>query len=102
MKLFKDLFSDILNGGIMDLALNGDATSQYYLGIYYATPRCEEYDLKKAFHWFLKSAEADRNEYSDYYIWNDEVFGTCPYKHISGNSEMPVNSEEGDDPVLCI
>ena len=41
--------------------------------------------------WFLKSAEADRNEYSDYYIWNDEVFGTCPYKHISGNSERDGN-----------
>ena len=42
---------------IMDLALDGDSVSQYYLGIYYATPDCEEYDLKKAFHWFLKSAE---------------------------------------------
>ncbi|MEE1278129.1 MAG: alpha-amylase family glycosyl hydrolase, partial [Acutalibacteraceae bacterium] len=41
--------------------------------------------------WFLKSAGADKNEYSDYYIWNDEVFGTCPYKHISGNSERDGN-----------
>lgn len=41
--------------------------------------------------WFLKSAEADRNEFSDYYIWTDAVFSSCPYKNISGNSEREGN-----------
>ena len=41
--------------------------------------------------WFIESQKAERNEYSDYYIWNDDVFGNCPYKHISGNSERNGN-----------
>lgn len=41
--------------------------------------------------WFIKSQKAEKNEYSDYYIWDDDVFGGCPYKHISGNSERNGN-----------
>lgn len=41
--------------------------------------------------WFRKSQQHEPNEYSDYYIWNDDVFGACPYKHISGNSERSAN-----------
>ncbi|MBO4468178.1 MAG: glycosylase, partial [Clostridia bacterium] len=41
--------------------------------------------------WFIESQKADKNEYSDYYVWNDDVFGECPYKHISGNSERNGN-----------
>ncbi len=41
--------------------------------------------------WFLESAKPEKNEYSDYYIWNDDVFGPCPYKHISGNSDRNGN-----------
>ena len=28
--------------------------------------------------WFLESQKAEPNEYSDYYVWNDDVFGWCP------------------------
>lgn len=41
--------------------------------------------------WFLESSKAEENEYSDYYIWNDDVFRECDYKHISGNSERNGN-----------
>lgn len=41
--------------------------------------------------WFLESQKYERNEYSDYYIWNDDVFGGCGYKHISGNCERNGN-----------
>lgn len=41
--------------------------------------------------WFLKSQEHDKNEYTDYYIWSDDVFGYCPYDRISGNSERNGN-----------
>ncbi|MBR4762575.1 MAG: glycosylase [Clostridia bacterium] len=41
--------------------------------------------------WFRESQKAEENAYSDYYIWNDDVFGACPYKHISGNSERNGN-----------
>ena len=41
--------------------------------------------------WFLRSQEHDRNEFSDYYVWSDDVFGYCPYKHVSGNSERNGN-----------
>lgn len=41
--------------------------------------------------WFLRSQEHERNEYSDYYVWSDDVFGYCPYKHVSGNSERNGN-----------
>lgn len=41
--------------------------------------------------WFLESQKHERNEYSDYYIWNDDVFGACPYKHMSGNCERNGN-----------
>lgn len=41
--------------------------------------------------WFKKSSEAERNEFWDYYIWSDDVFGACPYQHISGNSDRDGN-----------
>lgn len=41
--------------------------------------------------WFIKSQEHDRNEYSDYYIWNDDVFGYCPYKNVTGTAERNGN-----------
>jgi maltose alpha-D-glucosyltransferase/alpha-amylase len=41
--------------------------------------------------WFKESAKAERNEYWDYYVWSDDVFGYCPYKHMSGNSERDGN-----------
>ena len=41
--------------------------------------------------WFLESQKCEKNEFSDRYIWNDDVFGGCPYKHISGNSERNGN-----------
>ncbi len=37
--------------------------------------------------WFLESSKHERNEYSDYYIWNNNTFDACPMAHISGNSE---------------
>lgn len=42
-------------------------------------------------NWFLESQKDEKNQYSDYYIWSDDVFGSCPYKHISGNSERNGN-----------
>lgn len=41
--------------------------------------------------WFLQSQKDERNEYSDYYIWTDEVFAPCPYKHMTGLSERNGN-----------
>lgn len=41
--------------------------------------------------WFKESAKAERNEYWDYYVWSDDVFGYCPYKHMSGNSDRDGN-----------
>lgn len=42
--------------------------------------------------WFLESRKHDRNKYSDYYIWNDDVFGWMPGgASISGNSERNGN-----------
>ena len=41
--------------------------------------------------WFFESQKDEKNEFSDYYIWTDDVFGECPYKHISGNSERNGN-----------
>ena len=41
--------------------------------------------------WFLESQRAERNEFSDRYIWNDGVFEACPYKHISGTTERDGN-----------
>ncbi len=41
--------------------------------------------------WFRKSQEAERNEYSDYYIWTDQVFSSCPYKHMTGTCERDGN-----------
>lgn len=41
--------------------------------------------------WFLESQKHDRNEYSDYYIWNDDVFGYCPYKNVTGTAERNGN-----------
>lgn len=41
--------------------------------------------------WFIESQKAERNEYSDYYVWTDEVFVECPYKHITGMSEREGN-----------
>ncbi len=37
--------------------------------------------------WFKKSAEKERNKYSDYYIWTENVFTTYKDKTISGLSE---------------
>lgn len=41
--------------------------------------------------WFLQSQRHEKNEYSDYYIWSDDVFGYCPYNNQSGNSERNGN-----------
>lgn len=41
--------------------------------------------------WFIESQKYERNEYSDYYIWTDEVFVSCPYKHMTGMSEREGN-----------
>ena len=41
--------------------------------------------------WFLESQKYERNEYSDYYVWNDDVFNGCPYKHMTGNCERNGN-----------
>lgn len=41
--------------------------------------------------WFQESQKHERNEYSDYYVWNDDVFGACSYKYMSGNSERNGN-----------
>ncbi|MBP3392344.1 MAG: hypothetical protein J6L76_06115 [Clostridia bacterium] len=41
--------------------------------------------------WFLESQKAEPNEYSDYYVWNDDVFGWCPYKHMTGTCERNGN-----------
>lgn len=41
--------------------------------------------------WFIESQKHERNEYSDYYIWNDDVFSWCPYKHMTGNCERNGN-----------
>ena len=53
---YKDMIFENIEE-IMDLALDGDALSQYYLGVYYASSESEDYDLKKAFNWFYKSAQ---------------------------------------------
>ncbi|MBQ9860174.1 MAG: glycosylase [Clostridia bacterium] len=41
--------------------------------------------------WFIQSQKYEKNEYSDRYIWMDDVFGWCPYKHITGFSERDGN-----------
>lgn len=41
--------------------------------------------------WFLESKKIEDNEYSDYYIWNSDVFAECPYKHMSGNCDRNGN-----------
>ena len=41
--------------------------------------------------WFLESQKHEKNEYSDYYIWSEDVWADCPYKNISGNSERNGN-----------
>lgn len=41
--------------------------------------------------WFLESKKHDKNKYSDYYIWNDDVFGYCPYKNVTGTAERNGN-----------
>lgn len=41
--------------------------------------------------WFIESQKSEPNEYSDYYVWNDDVFNWCPYKHMTGNSERNGN-----------
>lgn len=41
--------------------------------------------------WFLESQKHDKNKYSDYYIWNDDVFGYCPYKNVTGTAERNGN-----------
>ena len=41
--------------------------------------------------WFLKSQKHEKNAYSDYYIWSEDVWADCAYKNISGNSERDGN-----------
>ena len=41
--------------------------------------------------WFQASQKHERNEYSDYYIWSEDVWAECEYKNISGNSERDGN-----------
>ncbi len=41
--------------------------------------------------WFLESQKYERNEYSDYYVWSDDVFAWCPYKHMTGTCERNGN-----------
>ena len=41
--------------------------------------------------WFLASQKHEKNEYSDYYIWSEDVWAPCSYKNISGNSERDGN-----------
>lgn len=41
--------------------------------------------------WFLQSQKAEKNAYTDYYIWTNGVFDECPYNAISGNSERSGN-----------
>ncbi|MBQ9388101.1 MAG: glycosylase [Lachnospiraceae bacterium] len=44
-----------------------------------------------AHKWYLESQKAEKNEYSDYYIWTDQVFDSCPYKIVTGTSERNGN-----------
>lgn len=37
--------------------------------------------------WFQASQKHEKNEYSDYYIWTEDVWTDCKYPYISGNSE---------------
>lgn len=41
--------------------------------------------------WFLESQKHEKNQYSDYYIWSEDVWADCAYKNISGNSERDGN-----------
>lgn len=41
--------------------------------------------------WFLESQKHERNEFSDYYVWDDDVFAGTPYKHMTGNCERNGN-----------
>lgn len=41
--------------------------------------------------WFVESSKHERNAYSDYYVWSDDVFNWCPYKHMTGNCERNGN-----------
>lgn len=41
--------------------------------------------------WFLESQKHEKNAYSDYYIWSEDVWADCKYKNISGNSERDGN-----------
>ncbi len=41
--------------------------------------------------WFLESQKAERNEFSDYYVWADDVFSWLTYKHMTGNCERNGN-----------
>ncbi|MBQ6830866.1 MAG: glycosylase [Clostridia bacterium] len=42
--------------------------------------------------WFRESQKHEQNQYSDYYIWTDDVYGgPVPYNNISGNSERNGN-----------
>lgn len=41
--------------------------------------------------WFQESRKTERNEFWDYYVWSDDVFAECPYKHMTGNSERDGN-----------
>lgn len=37
--------------------------------------------------WFKQSQKAERNKYSDYYVWTTAIFDECPYEVMRGNSE---------------
>lgn len=37
--------------------------------------------------WFKESKKKEKNKYSDYYIWTDDVFAVCPYPIIRGDGE---------------
>ena len=41
--------------------------------------------------WFLESQKAERNEYSNRYIWTEGVFNGCSYKHMTGTTERDGN-----------
>lgn len=41
--------------------------------------------------WFKESQRHEKNKYSDYYIWSEDVWTDCKYKNISGNSERDAN-----------
>lgn len=37
--------------------------------------------------WFTESKRQEKNKYSDYYIWTDDVFAECPYPLMRGGGD---------------